>query len=46
MICFGPQLRLDIGFIYITPPPGLARLEGLDDRMAGGMKMSGRVLIG
>jgi hypothetical protein len=38
--------RLDHYFINITPAPGFARFEGLDDGMFGRVKMLGRVPVG
>jgi hypothetical protein len=37
--------RVKINFIHITPTPLFARLKGLDNRMAAGVKMLGGVLV-
>jgi hypothetical protein len=42
---YGSQ-RIKHEFIDITPAPFLARLERLDDRMGGRVKVSRRMLVG
>jgi hypothetical protein len=37
---------LHFGFVNVAPAPVLSGLEGLDDRMAGGVKMFSGVTIG
>jgi hypothetical protein len=37
--------KLKPKLVNITPAPVLSRLKGLDDRVVGGMEMSGRVFI-
>ncbi len=37
--------RLKHNLVYVTPAPIFIGLEGLDNRMAGRMKMFGRVLV-
>src|SRR5258708_24580171 len=38
--------QIEQRFIHITPSPPLRRIIALDDRMPGGVKMLGRVLVG
>ncbi len=40
------HFRLDFGFVNVTPAPVLSGLEGLDDWMAGCVKMFSGVTIG
>jgi hypothetical protein len=40
-----PIARADFGFVNVAPAPVLSGLEGLDDRMAGGVKMFSGVTI-
>jgi hypothetical protein len=37
--------KIEHHFVNITPPPPFWRIVALDDRMAGGVKMLGRVLV-
>jgi len=37
--------RLEEQLVNVTPDPVLSRLEGLNDRVVGGVKMLGSVLI-
>lgn len=37
--------QVQLNLIDVTPSPGLARLERLDDRVMGLMKVFGRVLV-
>src|ERR1700687_4303470 len=39
------QVRSDVGLVDVAPAPILARLEGLDDRMALGAKMGAGGLV-
>jgi hypothetical protein len=39
-------ILLHFGFVNVAPAPVLSGLEGLDDRMAGGVKMFSGVTIG
>ena len=41
-----PCFRSDLRFVNVTPAPVLARFEGLDDRVAGCVKMFSGVPIG
>src|SRR4051794_2927790 len=41
-----PVRQVEQHFVDIAPAPSLRRIVALDDRMPGGMKMLGRVLVG